>query len=340
MSLLAFETSCDETAAAVVTRSLSLQSSVVGSQAAIHALYGGVVPEIAGREHVASLIPVYQEALKAAGIEERELEALAVTIGPGLVGSLLVGLSFAQGVAYRLGIPLIGVHHIEGHLLAVLLEREVTFPFLGLVVSGGHTHLYAIQRPGHYEQLGRTLDDAAGEAFDKSAALLKLPYPGGVSIDKIAPLGDRERYAFPRGLQRDPGHNFSFSGLKTSIRTQVEKLGNLTENQVADLAASLQEAIVDSLVTKTLRAAQERGFSRIVVAGGVAANRRLRQVFAERAAASGTCEVIFPSFSLCTDNAAMIGCVGALRLNAGAVDPLDISVRTHWPLDQVAWASR
>lgn len=332
--ILALETSCDETAAAVVERPLRLLSSVVGTQAQVHAKYGGVVPEIAGREHVAGLVPVYQHALEAAGARETDLEVIAVTRGPGLVGSLLVGISFAQGLAYRLGLPLIGVHHLEAHLLAVLLERQVEFPFLGLLVSGGHTHLYAVERPGRYRLLGRTRDDAAGEAFDKAAVLLGLPYPGGVSIDRVSVAGESARYAFPRGLQHDPGSDFSFSGLKTAVRLQVESLGTLNDGQVADLAASVQEAIVDSLVTKTLKAAQDLGFDRVVVAGGVAANRRLRAVFEER---KGNREVIFPSFSLCTDNAAMVACAASLRLADKAMDSLDLKARPHWPLEEVTW---
>ena len=332
--ILALETSCDETAAAVVTRKPAIRSSVVGTQAAVHAPFGGVVPEIAGREHVAALIPVATRALEEAGIDESALEAVGVTAGPGLVGSLLVGLSFAQAVAYRLGIPLIAVHHIEAHLLAVLLERRVDFPFLGLAVSGGHTHLYAVDRPGSYRLVGATLDDAAGEAFDKTAVMLGLPYPGGVSIDRVAEGGDPKAYRFPRGMERDPGHRFSFSGLKTAVRVRLESMVASDEAQTADLAASIQEAIVESLVAKTLRAATELGYERIVVAGGVAANRRLRALFEER---KGEREVIFPSMPLCTDNAAMVGCVAALRYHAGAFDSLDASVRTSWPLEDVRW---
>ncbi len=332
--ILGIETSCDETAAAVVSRALEERASVVGTQAAVHARYGGVVPEIAGREHVAALIPVINEALRQADVRESELEAVAVTMGPGLIGSLLVGLSFAQGMALRLGIPLIGVHHIEAHLLAVLLERPVEFPFLGLVVSGGHTHLYHVERPGAYRLLGRTRDDAAGEAFDKAAVALGLPYPGGVSIEKASAGGERNRYAFPRALQRDEAFDFSFSGLKTAVRLQAQQLGALTEGQTADLAASVQEAIVDSLVTKTLAAADRHGLARIVVAGGVAANKRLRAVFDER---RGSREVIFPAFRYCTDNAAMVACAGALRMRAAALTPLNVRPRPNWPLETLVW---
>jgi N6-L-threonylcarbamoyladenine synthase len=332
--ILGLETSCDETAAAVIARPPRVLSSVVGTQSALHAKFGGVVPEIAGREHVAALIPVVREALAQAGVRESDLEAIAVTSGPGLVGSLLVGLQFAKGLAYRLGIPLIGVQHLEAHLLAVLLERPVTFPFLGLLVSGGHTHLYAVDRPGSYRLLGRTRDDAAGEAFDKGAVAIGLPYPGGPSIQAAAKLGDRDRYALPRGLEHDGSFDFSFSGLKTAIRLQAQSLGALNSDQVADLAASLQEAIVASLVKKTLAAAERHGFERIVVAGGVAANQRLRDVFAARA---GKREVIFPSFALCTDNAAMVGCAGALRMAAGVTSGLELAARPQWPLATVSW---
>jgi N6-L-threonylcarbamoyladenine synthase len=333
--ILALETSCDETAAAVIGRPPRILSSVVGTQSAVHAKYGGVVPEIAGREHVAALVPVVREALRQAHVEERELEAIAVTSGPGLIGSLLVGVNFAQATAFRLGIPLIGVHHLEAHLLAVFLERAVEFPFLGLLVSGGHSHLYVVERPGSYKLIGRTRDDAAGEAFDKGAVALGLPYPGGPSIQKAAATGDPHRYDLPRGLRHDGTFDFSFSGLKTAIRQQAQSLGTLNESLTADLAASLQEAIVDSLVTKTLAAADSLALPRIVVAGGVAANQRLRDMFAER---SGRREVIFPSFTLCTDNAAMVGCAAALRLNTGkAPESRALRATPQWPLESVAW---
>lgn len=332
--ILSLETSCDETAAAVISRPPRILSSVVGTQAAVHARYGGVVPEIAGREHVAAMVPVVNAALEQAKISETDLEAIAVTSGPGLAGSLLVGVSFAKGMAYRLQIPLIGVHHLESHLLAALLEREITFPFLGLLVSGGHTHLYAVERPGRYRLLGRTRDDAAGEAFDKGAIALGLGYPGGPAVQKAAATGERGRYAFPRGLQHDGSFDFSFSGLKTAVRLQRQALGTATETQTADMAASLQEAIADSLVSKTLAAAKAHGFARIVVAGGVAANQRLRDVFDER---KGGLEVVFPSFALCTDNAAMVGCAGALRFTAGALDSYALLAMPHWPLEDISW---
>lgn len=333
--ILALETSCDETAAAVVARPARLLSSVVGTQSALHAQYGGVVPEIAGREHIASLAPVVRDALAQAGVREADLEAVAVTSGPGLIGSLLVGVNFAQAFAYRLGVPLIGVQHIEAHLLAVYLERAVEFPFLGLLVSGGHTHLYAVDKPGSYRLIGRTLDDAAGEAFDKAAVALGLPYPGGPSIQTAAALGDRERYGFPRALRREDSFDFSYSGLKTAVRHQVQSLGALSSAQTADLAASVQEAIIEPLVDKTLAAAAKHGFARVVVAGGVAASARLREVFAAR---RGRTEVIFPSFGLCTDNAAMVGSAAAFKLAAGAVDsPFELRARPHWPLETVRW---
>jgi N6-L-threonylcarbamoyladenine synthase len=333
--ILALETSCDETAAAVVARPPRVRASVVGTQSAVHARYGGVVPEIAGREHVAALVPVTRAALEQAGVRESELTAVAVTVGPGLIGSLLVGVNYAQATAYRLGLPLVGVHHLEAHLLAVFLERDVTFPFLGLLVSGGHTHLYGVDRPGSYRLLGRTLDDAAGEAFDKGAIALGLPYPGGPSIQAAAKLGDATRYALPRALRKEGNFDFSFSGLKTAVRAQAQALGALTEGQTADLAASLQEAIVDSVVTKALAAAGEFGFDRVVVAGGVAANQRLRDAFVARA---GRREVIFPSFALCTDNAAMVGCAAAFRLAAGqSTDAFAVRAKPHWPLESVAW---
>ena len=334
--LLGLETSCDETAAAVLGPDGTLRSSVVGTQAAVHARYGGVVPEIAGREHVAALIPVVREALDQASIAESDLTGIAVTVGPGLIGSLLVGLSFAQGMAFRLNVPLAGVHHIEAHLLAVLLEREVAFPFLGLVVSGGHTHLYRVDRPGRYSLLGRTRDDAAGEAFDKAAVCLGLSYPGGVSIEKASRTGDPQRYGLPRGLQRDGSFDFSFSGLKTAVRLQAQQFGTPTERQVADLAASVQEAIVDSLVTKTLAAARHHGLETIVVAGGVAANKRLRSAFETR---GGDIQAVFPDFSLCTDNAAMVACAGMHRMRVETPSLLSMRPRPAWPLEEVAWPS-
>lgn len=333
--ILALETSCDETAAAVVAPPARLLASVVGTQTAVHAQYGGVVPEIAGREHIAALGRVVREALAQAGAAERDVTAVAVTSGPGLIGSLLVGVNFAQALAYRLGAPLVGVQHLEAHLLAVFLERQVDFPFLGLLVSGGHTHLYAVDRPGAYRLLGRTLDDAAGEAFDKAAVALGLGYPGGPAIQTAAALGERDRYGFPRALRRNDALDFSYSGLKTAVRQQVQSLGALSPAQTADLAASVQEAIVEPLVDKTLAAAARHGFARVVVAGGVAANARLRELFEAR---RGRVEVVFPSFALCTDNAAMVGAAASFKLTAGAVElPFELRARPNWPLELVQW---
>lgn len=300
--VLGLETSCDETAAAVLQDGRQVLSNVVYSQAEIHRKYGGVVPEVASRDHLRKLPYIIQESLQQASIELSEMDLIGVTQGPGLVGCLLVGLSMAKGLAYGLAIPLVGVNHLEGHLFAHYIEKGEMAPppFVALIVSGGHTLLVFVREWGHYEVLGETRDDAAGEAFDKVGKLLGLGYPAGPAIDRLAKQGDPQAIPFPRPLLDAPGYEFSFAGLKTAV---VYHLRDNPSTPREDLAASFQEAVVDVLVEKALRAAQAKKVRRLVIVGGVAANSRLREKFK---AHSEKCEVHFPSLALCTDNAAMI----------------------------------
>ena len=324
MRVLGIETSCDETAAAVVEGTRIL-SDVVASQGEIHNRYGGVVPELASRRHMEVIVAATEEALGRAGLSADEIDGVAVTCGPGLIGALLVGLSFAKGLAYGLGRPLIGVNHVEGHILSIFLEREVPFPYLGLVVSGGHTHLYLVEDFGKYALLGATLDDAAGEAFDKVAKLLKLGYPGGRVIDELAKRGDPRAIDFPRSLLSDSSLNFSFSGLKTAVANFVRR--HRPEDIPAMLhhiAASFQEAVVDVLVRRCREAALRLNVDRVVVTGGVAANSRLRHRLKEEFADLGK-EVFFPRPSLCTDNGAMIAHVGYRGLVRGLSSSLELN---------------
>jgi N6-L-threonylcarbamoyladenine synthase len=325
VTILGIETSCDDSAAAVLVDG-RLVASVVSSQDAVHGPYGGVVPELASRQHVRQLLPVIDAALARAGVPLSAVEGVAVTCGPGLVGSLLVGLTMAKAIAQRLRLPVVGVNHLEGHLLAVNLERPaddpVRFPFLGLVVSGGHTGLYLARAPGDYACLGRTRDDAVGEAFDKAAKLLGLGYPGGPAIQRAAEGGDPTAVRFPRAHVKRDRFAFSFSGFKTALRQYVDAHPP-TPDTLPDVAASIQEALVDMLVATTIDALSVTGTERLVVAGGVAANKRLRLRIGEAAAAIGG-EVLFPRFALCTDNAAMIALAGWPRLEAGEDDGLAI----------------
>ena len=322
MNVLAVETSCDETSASVVTTDgdapgakTRILSSVVASQVDLHARYGGVVPELASRKHVEAIVPTVDEALRVAG--NPTLDGVCATAGPGLIGALLVGLNFAKAFAAARRLPFVGVNHLDGHLHAIFLEDEpTTYPFIALLVSGGHTHLYRAEGFGRYALLGRTIDDAAGEAFDKVGKVLGLPYPGGPAIDKAARQGgERARYAFPRGLA-GKGLDFSFSGLKTAVLVKARELGPRVKDELPHLAASMQEAVADVLAAKMLLAMDKAGIRDGVVSGGVAANSRLREVLAERTAGTGR-RVRFPRFALCTDNAAMIGYVGAQKLLAG-----------------------
>ncbi|GLI36688.1 tRNA (adenosine(37)-N6)-threonylcarbamoyltransferase complex transferase subunit TsaD [Geobacter hydrogenophilus] len=335
MLLLTIETSCDETAAAVVRDGRTVLSSIVASQVKDHAVYGGVVPEIASRKHLESIPVVIDEALRTASVSLDAIEGVAVTQGPGLAGALLVGTAVAKAIAFARRLPIVGVNHIEGHLSAIFLEREVAFPFVALAVSGGHTHLYRVDGIGRYTTLGQTRDDAAGEAFDKVAKLLGLSYPGGVEIDRLAAEGDPTRIPFPRPLLHDGSFNFSFSGLKTAVLNYVRKNPVQGDGQqLRDLCASFQRAACDVLVTKTLLAAETEGIGRIVVAGGVACNSALRRDMAREAADRGI-ELAIPSPSLCSDNAAMLAVPGDFYLSRGISDGLSLDALVNWPLDTI-----
>lgn len=336
MLLLALESSCDETAAAVVRDGKEILSNLIASQVDLHSVYGGVVPELASRRHLEVINPLVEEALSNAGIQQADLDAVVVTRGPGLVGALLVGVAFAKAYAYALQVPLIGVHHIEGHILAIRLEQEVAFPFLAAAVSGGHTHLYRVDGVGQYRLLGRTVDDAAGEAFDKVAKMLGLGYPGGPVIDKLAAGRDDGDIVFPRPLLKKDTLDFSFSGVKTAVLNHLQRLGaDPTEQQVRQIASAFQTAVVDVLTQKVLRAAEAENLTRIVIAGGVACNSGLRQRFAELTATMDK-TVYFPSPVLCADNAAMLAVAGDYYLTRGVSSDLDLNAVSSWPLEQVA----
>ena len=341
MRILGLETSCDETAAAVVSveggRARAL-SDVVHTQADLHARFGGVVPELASRDHLQRVLPVLDQALREAKVGLSELDGISVTSGPGLIGALLVGVQVGKSLSAATGVPLIGVNHLEGHLLAVLLasapEPVPEPPWLGLVVSGGHTSLYEVRALGDYRALGHTLDDAAGEAFDKVAKLLGLPYPGGAHVDRLAKTGDPAAIAFPRGLSKrsKAQFDFSFSGLKTAVLQHVRERGGVPEGQeLADLCASFQEAVCDALTRRAVRAARAAGLHRLVLCGGVAANSRLRSMAEGRCREEGL-DLFLPDKRLCTDNGAMIAMAGAHRILAGQRSPPELSADPGWRL--------
>lgn len=324
ITLLAIESSCDETSAAVIQDGKKVLSNVVASQIDIHKEYGGVVPEIASRKHVELIMPVIDKALHESKVAKADLDGVAVTSGPGLIGALMVGLSTAKAIAFSLDIPLIGVNHLEAHMSAVHLENEVSFPFLGLVVSGGHTSLYLVKSYTKFELLGKTRDDAAGEAFDKAAKIMGLPYPGGIEIDKLAKKGNREAIKFPRPFKSSSNFDFSFSGLKTSVLYYLRKHPDPSEQELSDICASYQEAIVDTLVDKTLLAAKGHKVKSVVIAGGVACNSRLRELSKERLEIEGI-TVYIPSPKYCTDNAAMIGSLGGFMFQKGETSELSLT---------------
>ena len=334
--ILGIESSCDEMAAAVVRGRREVVASVVHSQVEVHRPYGGVVPELASRDHVRCVSQVVDAALRQAGAAPETLEGVAVTAGPGLVGSLLVGLCFGKAFAARFGLPFVGVHHVAGHLAsAEIAEPALVPPYVGLVVSGGHTALYRIEADAAPVLLGETRDDAVGEAFDKVAKLLGLPYPGGPALARLAEEGDEEAIAFPRPMRGEPGLDFSYSGLKTAVALEVERRGGrgegLAPRERADLAASFQAAATDSLVARARRALAREGVGRLAVVGGVAANRRLRARI-EAAARSDGFLAVFPPLALCTDNAVMIAAAGARRLARGERDDAALGAFARAPL--------
>ncbi|MFZ5518261.1 MAG: tRNA (adenosine(37)-N6)-threonylcarbamoyltransferase complex transferase subunit TsaD [Candidatus Zhuqueibacterota bacterium] len=316
MIVLGIETSCDETAAAIYGDE-GLQSNIIASQT-VHAEYGGVVPELASREHIRLILPIVREAIEQAKIKFEQVEGIAVTFGPGLVGSILVGLNAAKAMAYTRKLPWVGVNHIEGHIFSIFLNHpELTMPFISLIISGGHTQLIAVKGLGHYEILGRTLDDAAGEAFDKVAKMLELGYPGGPIIDKVSRNGDSDFAKFPRALMKEDDFNFSFSGLKTAVLYFLKKMSPEDRHaNRANIAASFQSALVETLVEKTLHAAKKMRIKQVVLAGGVARNSYLRATMSARAEQENL-QVNIPDPIFCTDNAAMVAWVGYQKLRKG-----------------------
>ena len=332
MIVLGLETSCDETGLAIYDSEQGLRGQVLYSQIKLHAEYGGVVPELASRDHVRKLIPLLNELLAQSQIDKKDIDAVAYTRGPGLMGALMTGALFGRTLALALNKPAIGVHHMEGHMLAPLLSTTPpAFPFVALLVSGGHTQLMAAYGIGQYELLGESIDDAAGEAFDKVAKMMELPYPGGPNIAKLALQGDAQVFDFPRPMLHQ-GLDFSFSGLKTAVSVQLKKLGE--ENRNADIAASFQEAIVDTLVKKSVKALKQTGLKRLVIAGGVSANLRLREQL-ETSLQKIKAQVYYAEPALCTDNGAMIAFAGYERLKAGQHDGLEVTTTPRWPMTEL-----
>ncbi|HEX2791774.1 MAG TPA: tRNA (adenosine(37)-N6)-threonylcarbamoyltransferase complex transferase subunit TsaD [Steroidobacteraceae bacterium] len=334
MRILAIETSCDESAVAVLDEQRGLLAHELWSQVDLHRAFGGVVPELASRDHLRRLLPLLRTALDSAGTSAAQIEGVAYTAGPGLVGALLTGAALARALSFGWKVPAIGIHHLEGHLLAPMLETPAPpFPHIALLVSGGHTMLIEVRGIGDYHVLGQTRDDAAGEAFDKSAKLLGLPYPGGPELAQLAAAGRPTRYSFPRPMLDRPGFEFSFSGLKTAVM-QAVRAAAPSQQMRADVAWAVQDAIVATLCAKTLRALEFTGHQSLVVAGGVGANRELRARLAREAAAMGV-QVYFPRPEFCTDNAAMIAVAGLHRLRAHEQTQGGIEVRARWPLEQL-----
>jgi N6-L-threonylcarbamoyladenine synthase len=340
MRVLGIETSCDETGVALFEAGRGIRAERLASQIALHAPFGGVVPELASRDHIAKLLPMVESVLADAGLGLRDLDAIAYTAGPGLIGALMVGGSLAASLAYGLKIPAIPVHHLEGHLLACMLEESrPEFPFLALLVSGGHSQLIEVAGVGRYRIIGETLDDAAGEAFDKVARLLGLPYPGGPQLAALAEQGNPERFALPRPLLKSPHLDMSFSGLKTAVRVTLDGCrgadGSIADALRADVAASFQAAVVATLTGKCRQALQRTGLRRLIIAGGVGANRALRASLAAMGRELGV-GVYYPKPALCTDNGAMIAYAGWCRSAGAVVAPPRIVARPRWPLDELA----
>ena len=343
MRILGIETSCDETGIAIYDENDGILAHRLYSQIAVHADYGGVVPELASRDHVRKTIPLIKEVFKDAGLTPEDIDGVAYTAGPGLVGALLVGCSIGRSLAYGWNLPAVPVHHMEGHLLAPMLEDDVPeFPFIALLVSGGHTMLVRVDGIGQYEMLGESVDDAAGEAFDKTAKLLGLDYPGGPVLAKMAQSGTQGRFKFPRPMTDRPGLDFSFSGLKTfaanTVRKELTEQPNLSEQEIsqtkADIACAFQEAVVDTLAIKCRRALEQCGLKRLVIAGGVSANTSLREKLAVTTKKLGG-QVFYPRPEFCTDNGAMIAFAGMQRLKAGVSADLTFKATPRWPLDSL-----
>lgn len=335
MRVLGIETSCDETGIALFDTDAGLLAHALYSQIEIHRAYGGVVPELASRDHVRKVLPLVEQVLAESGLAAQDIDGLAYTAGPGLVGALMVGATLARALAVGWDVPSLGVHHMEGHLLAPMLEDErPDFPFVALLVSGGHTQLVRVDGIGRYRLLGESLDDAAGEAFDKVAKMLGLPYPGGPQVAALAASGEVGRFVFPRPMVNRPGLDFSFSGLKTHTLTAIRALqeqGDLSDQDRADIARAFEEAVVDTLRIKCERALEQEQLETLVMAGGVSANRNLRARLAERLGN----RVFYPAPQFCTDNGAMIAYAGAQRLLAGEHDDSETSVRPRWPMDEL-----
>jgi N6-L-threonylcarbamoyladenine synthase len=335
MRVLGIETSCDETGVAVYDDKQGLMVDLLYSQIDLHAEYGGVVPELASRDHIRKTLPMIDDALAQSHSSRADIDAIAYTAGPGLVGALLVGASIAKSLAFAWQIPAIGIHHMEGHLLAPMLGKErPDYPFLALLVSGGHTQLMNCQALGQYELLGESLDDAAGEAFDKVAKMLGLPYPGGPAIEALARQGNPSRFRFPRPMTDRPGLDFSFSGLKTFTMNTLKKIEAPSEQDKADIALAFQTAVSDTIRIKCRRATEQTGLDQMVIAGGVSANQALRQALQVMTRETG-CRVFYPELKLCTDNGAMIAYAGLQHLVQGHEETLEIIVRPRWPMTEL-----
>ena len=343
MRVLGLESSCDETGVAIYDSERGLLADALYSQIALHAEFGGVVPELASRDHVRKLLPLVRQVLDGANLRGSDIDAVAYTAGPGLAGALMVGACAGRAMAYAWGVPALAVHHMEGHLLAPMLEDTAPeFPFIALLVSGGHTQLVRVDGIGNYRLLGESLDDAAGEAFDKAAKMLGLPYPGGPQLAKAAAQGDVSRFTFPRPMVNRPGLDFSFSGLKTYTLNTVAECcadGQLSDGDRNDIAAAFQEAVVDTLTIKCLRALKQEGLKRLVIAGGVSANTALRERLEGRLATIGAA-VYYPRPAYCTDNGAMIAYAGCCRLLAGQSETLAVQVKPRWPMNELPGLER
>jgi N6-L-threonylcarbamoyladenine synthase len=339
MLVLGIETSCDETGIALYDSERGLLADALYSQIELHAEYGGVVPELASRDHIRKTLPLIEQVLAESGCNKKDIDGIAYTSGPGLVGALMVGAMIGRSLAYSLSIPSLGVHHMEGHLLAPMLEESPpAFPFIALLVSGGHTQLVRVDGIGQYRLLGESLDDAAGEAFDKTAKMLGLAYPGGPQVARLAEEGEPERFVFPRPMVKHPGLDFSFSGLKTytlnTVHEHQDAEGKLDQQTKADIALAFQQAVVETLVIKCRRALKQESLTRLVMAGGVSANKQLRSSLQE-ALGKVRAEVFYARPEFCTDNGAMIAYAGCQRLLAGQLDDLSIQTRPRWPMDQL-----